>query len=303
MFVSYRTADARYPAAYLADRLGKDFGPDRVFRDADALVPGLPWPDGLDRALADARVLVVLIGPGWLDAPGPDGSGRALDRPDDWVRREIRTALTREITVVPVLLDEWDVEVHPDGRRAFVPTGIGRLTVIDTASNAVVTTIPTADDPRDNPVGVAVTPDGSRAYATNRGAGTVAVVDTQRNSLISRIDVDRGPNGAAVAPDGSHLYVTNEGSGTVSIVNLIDGSVMAIPVGSAPITVAVTPDGHRALVVARGSTSLVVLDTATKEILHTVDLGHDPGSISVAPDGRTAYVTAGKANLVLTVTL
>lgn len=96
----------RYPAAYLADRLGKDFGPDRVFRDADALVPGLPWPDGLDRALADARVLVVLIGPGWLDAPGPDGSGRALDRPDDWVRREIRTALTREIPVVPVLLDD-----------------------------------------------------------------------------------------------------------------------------------------------------------------------------------------------------
>ena len=37
--------------------------------------------------------------------------------------------------------------------------------------------------------------------------------------------------------------------------------------------------------------------------MHTVDLGHDPGSVSVAPDGRTAYVAAGKASLVLTVTL
>lgn len=115
----------RYPAAYLADRLGKDFGPDRVFRDADALVPGLPWPDGLDRALADARVLVVLIGPGWLDAPGPDGSGRALDRPDDWVRREIRTALTREIPVVPVLLDDTARPAVSDPCRPSWPRSRG----------------------------------------------------------------------------------------------------------------------------------------------------------------------------------
>ncbi len=121
VFVSYRTADARYQAADLADRLGAVFGAERVFRDADSLVPGRLWSAELEGALAQARVLVVLVGPGWLDARGGSG-GRALERPHDWVRREIRTAFARGIPVVPVLFDDT-----PQPRAVDLPDDLAPL--------------------------------------------------------------------------------------------------------------------------------------------------------------------------------
>ena len=56
--------------------------------------------------------MVVLIGPGWLDAT--DERGRRLDRPDDWVRIELEAALKREIPVAPVLVDG---ATYPDADR------------------------------------------------------------------------------------------------------------------------------------------------------------------------------------------
>ncbi len=115
VFVSYRVQDSRYAAADLTDRLGAVFGPDRVFRDADSLTPGRSWSAELDRALSRAEVLVVLIGPGWLGARTAAGD-RALDQPDDWVRREISTALAQRVPVVPVLFDDT-----PRSRAADLP--------------------------------------------------------------------------------------------------------------------------------------------------------------------------------------
>ena len=53
------------------------------------------------------------------------------------------------------------------------------VSVIDTATNTV-----TATDPRRQaPVGVAVTPDGSKVYVAN-GDNTVSVIDTATNTVI-----------------------------------------------------------------------------------------------------------------------
>lgn len=106
VFVSYRRADSRLAAAAVTLELSRVFGADHVFRDAETLVAGRPWSQGLADALEAASVLIALIGPSWLDTPAPDGRGRALDRTDDWVRREIATALDRGIPVIPVLLED-----------------------------------------------------------------------------------------------------------------------------------------------------------------------------------------------------
>jgi hypothetical protein len=51
-------------------------------------------------------VMLVLIGPYWLGAPGENKGARRLDDPEDWVRREIAAGLSRPtLVVVPVLLD------------------------------------------------------------------------------------------------------------------------------------------------------------------------------------------------------
>jgi hypothetical protein len=48
---------------------------------------------------------LALIGEGWVSARDPKTKKRRLVNPNDFVRIEIREALKRGITVVPVLLD------------------------------------------------------------------------------------------------------------------------------------------------------------------------------------------------------
>ncbi|HEU5470189.1 MAG TPA: toll/interleukin-1 receptor domain-containing protein [Actinophytocola sp.] len=104
VFVSYRSDDNPYVAAQLHTVLGVRFGRHRVFRDCDSMRPGQVYPDSIRAALASCRVLVVVIGPGWLTATA--GSGRRrLDDTRDWVRRELKFAFGHKVPVVPVLLD------------------------------------------------------------------------------------------------------------------------------------------------------------------------------------------------------
>jgi len=39
----------------------------------------------------------------------------------------------------------------------------------------------------DTPLGIALTPDGTRAYVANRGSDTVSVIDTVTDTVIARI--------------------------------------------------------------------------------------------------------------------
>jgi YVTN family beta-propeller protein len=53
-----------------------------------------------------------------------------------------------------------------------------------------------------HPVGVAVTPDGSKVYVANRGSRTVSAIATAPNTVVATIDVGLAPFGIAVTPDG-----------------------------------------------------------------------------------------------------
>jgi len=79
-----------------------------VFMDVDSLSLGRDFVEHVERALASAGVALILIGPGWLTAVGKTG-GRRLDDPDDYVRREVATALRSSTLVIPVFVDGADM--------------------------------------------------------------------------------------------------------------------------------------------------------------------------------------------------
>jgi len=103
--------------------------------------------------------------------------------------------------------------------------------VIDSATNTVSATIPVGR----NPIGVAVSPDGSKVYVTDR-PNTVSVIDTATNTVSATIPVGNGPIGVAVKPNGSKVYVANLNSNTVSVIDTATSTVMGspIPVGNGP---------------------------------------------------------------------
>ena len=47
---------------------------------------------------------------------------------------------------------------------------------------------------------MAITPDGTRAYVTNHGLGSVSVIDTASNTVVATVGVGDGPEGVAVTP-------------------------------------------------------------------------------------------------------
>lgn len=105
IFISYRRADSRHAAGRLADELAAAFGEQNIFRDIEGIDIGVNFEGALERALGACVVMLVLIGPHWLDARDADGN-RRLEKEGDWTRQEVATALKRGIPVVPVLLED-----------------------------------------------------------------------------------------------------------------------------------------------------------------------------------------------------
>jgi TIR domain len=104
IFMSYRREDTAYPAAWLFERLASHFGRRQVFKDLDSIELGDDFADVIITAVRSCDVLLALIGSRWLTITGQDGQ-RRLDDPEDFVRLEIETALTRNVRVIPILVE------------------------------------------------------------------------------------------------------------------------------------------------------------------------------------------------------
>lgn len=103
IFLSYRRSDTGGHTRALAQDLERHY-PAEIFRDTDAIDDGDRWDRVIVQELTDCHILLAVIGPDWLTARDPDSGQRRIDIDDDWVRREIETALARNIPVIPVLV-------------------------------------------------------------------------------------------------------------------------------------------------------------------------------------------------------
>ncbi len=113
VFISYRRSDSQHATGRLFARLAPRFLAEAdIFMDVEAIAAGADFQAALDRQLADCKVALVMIGPGWLAAGAP--GARRLDDPEDFVRREVAAALAREITVIPVLVDQTPMPREED---------------------------------------------------------------------------------------------------------------------------------------------------------------------------------------------
>jgi uncharacterized protein (TIGR03437 family) len=180
---------------------------------------------------------------------------------------------------------------YTQGRAYVANFGSNSVTVIDTSSNTVIYTIAVGTQPN----GIAITPDGTRAYVAN-GGGDVWVLATSNNAVLAKVMVGGYPSGIAITPDGTRAYVTRDNANSVWVIDTSSNTVTArIAVGTAPGGVAITPDGTRAYVTnvggVAGGGSVSVIDTSSNTVTATVSV---PGPVGVAitPDGTRAYVAS-----------
>jgi YVTN family beta-propeller protein len=134
------------------------------------------------------------------------------------------------------------------------------------------------------PNGVAILPDGSKAYVANTISGTVSVIGINpgrgRFNQNRRIRVGTEPYGMALTPNGTKLYVTNARSNSVSVIDTkSDALITTIEgVGFEPRGLAITNDGD---------------DSDTDETVYVTQFLSLPvaGKVDGQDDAKTGRVT------------
>jgi YVTN family beta-propeller protein len=219
------------------------------------------------------------------------------------------------VATIPVGGFPEALAITPDGTRVYVTNALDNtVSVIDTATNTVVATISfvTSQDCAQSlcfsPFGVAITPDGTRAYVSNTTFSfTVSVIDIATNTVGATIPSGNAgfPVAVAITPDGTRVYVTTGGAAQGNTVLVIDTAtntvITSIPVAAAgnPITaVAITPDGTSVYVTSLVSDTVSVIDTATNTVVATIPVGGFPMDVAITPDGTRAYVTNSSSDTV-----
>jgi YVTN family beta-propeller protein len=200
------------------------------------------------------------------------------------------------------------VVVSKDGTRAFVAnTGSNSISVIDTATQAVLDTI----DVGDQPSGLAVAL-GGRVYVMG-AAGTLRAFETQAGTnayaLADSVFVGGTDGKIAVTPDGHFVYVV---SGTVSVVENTGTTLVAhtpfVPevtpspgIANFGTDIAISSTGLAYVSVTtysydflgfRAGGGIAVIDTseATDVVASMISLFSLPGSIAFSADGSQAFV-------------
>jgi YVTN family beta-propeller protein len=206
--------------------------------------------------------------------------------------------------------------MQPPNRAYVADYGANTVSVINTATNTVIATIPLGDD---SPIAVAVDSSRARIYVTLHipFGGTVSVIDTATNTVMATLTTGDGPFAVAVDLRRARVYVANIRSNDVSVINAYTNRVapVRIPARDTPFAVAVDPSRARAYVANQDSQDVSVISTALPPFLAwlrarvvpwpRIPLRTKPDDVAVDPSRARAYVAnydAGTMSVINTAT-
>ncbi len=131
------------------------------------------------------------------------------------------------------------------------------------------------------------------------GDGTVTVIDSDSDTVLTTIDVGTSPSGIWVDTVANLVYVTNQGSNTVSVINGRTNEVIAtIPVGTLPIDIVGNPATNRLYVVNQGGGSVSVIQATTGSVVATIPVGVGPAAVTIDTSANILYVANQGSNTI-----
>ncbi len=117
-----------------------------------------------------------------------------------------------------------DVEITPDGRILATGAWSGDVTILTVEDEKLhkLTTV----DVGYEPMGIAVTPAGDKAFVGLVASGEVAEIDLDSMTLSRRIAVGNWPRYLSVSKDGQRLAVGCSGDGRIAVLDTKSGEVL-----------------------------------------------------------------------------
>jgi YVTN family beta-propeller protein len=224
----------------------------------------------------------------------------ALKRPGtDWARhdttRRLFVTMPKADEVAVIETDNFKVSsyvaagkeptrivLQPDQRYLWIgndaaDTKSSGVTMIDTQSLKPAGYIATGAGHHE----IAFSADSRHAFVTNRGDGTVSVIDVARRRKLTDIKTGPTPLSAGYSAQSHMLYVSDGKEGTIAVIDAeklaVVKSVSAKP-GLGPLRI--TPDGRFALTVNIAENVVHVLDTASDELVQEIPIKAQPYQIT-----------------------
>ncbi len=198
------------------------------------------------------------------------------------------------------------VTVTPDGAMAYSVSPDGDVVIpIDINGQNTYPSISVGD----NPIAIAIHPDGNYAYVANFGSASVSVICVDPdsagifNTVVTTINVGTNPLDVALHPNGDRVYVANAGSSNLSVIDGDTGSathhsvLATVGTGTSAKSVTVTPDGTRIFVGT--DTGYVIIDSLTNGVTATVGTGTSTRSVTITPDGALLVLLTTEGDILL----
>jgi DNA-binding beta-propeller fold protein YncE len=138
-----------------------------------------------------------------------------------------------------------DVKLAPDGSAYYVADcDAGGLWVLDGAATTVRRFIPTGRCAH----GLYLSRDAKRLFVSNRGEGSISVLDVRTAAPITKWHIPGGgsPDMGNVTADGTQLWLSGRYDNVVYVLSTVDGALIRkIPVGSGPHGLLIWPQPGR----------------------------------------------------------
>jgi YVTN family beta-propeller protein len=127
-----------------------------------------------------------------------------------------------------------------------------------------------------------------KVYVTSGADGTVSVYQSPGLVPVGKIDLGGMPHGLRPAVAGSVIVVANTEADRLDLIDPgTDRSTGAVPVGEAPVQVAVTADGRYAYSGITEPPTVVKVDLASRTVVGTAPVPTAPVQLYLTPDEKS----------------
>jgi YVTN family beta-propeller protein len=220
----------------------------------------------------------VLAGPGADWALTPDRRHLAISEPGASRVAVVDGFSWRVLREVP-LPEPTRVMLAPDKGEAWIAykatADDDGVVLLDLAPGTITARVPTGAGPHD----MTFAEGGRFLLVTNQGGATVSVIAAASHSLIGTVPVAGRQTSIAFGPRARLSYVASD-DGTITAIDAASlKAVATIHADPGLAVVRFAPDGRFALVTNRNTGQVIVIDSATNEVIQRVEVGGEPDQI------------------------
>jgi PQQ-dependent catabolism-associated beta-propeller protein len=146
---------------------------------------------------------------------------------------------------------------------------------------------------------------GPRAFVTNERDGTITVIDTQSDRVVSTIKVGGRLRGIRLDADKKTIWVaisypSNQPQGENAIAKIDQGGTILAKyaAGSDPENFALNGDDSRLYIANEDAGLASITDVKTNRVIDSMSVGLEPEGAAISPNGRWVYITSESSSTV-----